>query len=83
MKTHTLIGAKVLADSTSPVLQMAHEIALKHHEWWDGTGYPNGLAGEAIPRAARIVAIVDAYDAMTHDRCYRAACSHVDAIAEL
>ncbi len=50
---------------------MAYEIAMYHHERWDGTGYPTGLSGEAIPEAARIVAIVDVYDALTHDRVYR------------
>lgn len=71
LKTHTVLGAKMLAGSSSPVLRLAHDIALCHHERWDGSGYPSGLAGPAIPEAARIVAIVDVYDALTHDRVYR------------
>jgi putative two-component system response regulator len=73
MKTHTLIGAQMLSGSASPILQMAEQIARSHHEHWDGTGYPDGLAGTAIPESARIVAVVDFYDAMTHDRVYRPA----------
>jgi CHASE1-domain containing sensor protein len=73
MKTHTRIGADILSGSTAPMLQMAREIALNHHERWDGKGYPRGLAGKAIPESARIVAIVDVYDALTHDRVYRPA----------
>lgn len=71
LKTHTVLGAKMLAGSSSPVLRLAQDIALCHHERWDGSGYPAGLAGLAIPEAARIVAIVDVYDALTHDRVYR------------
>ena len=78
MKLHTTIGAQMLAGSTSPVLQLAEQIALSHHERWDGTGYPQGLAGEAIPEAARIVSIVDVYDALTHDRVYRPAFAEED-----
>ena len=55
------------------MLQMAREIALNHHERWDGQGYPNGLARQEIPKCARILAIVDVYDALTHDRVYRPA----------
>lgn len=73
MRTHTVIGAQMLADSELPMLQMAHEIALHHHEHWDGSGYPHGLRGHAIPESARIVAIVDVYDALSHDRIYRPA----------
>jgi HD-GYP domain-containing protein (c-di-GMP phosphodiesterase class II) len=73
MKGHTIVGAQLLADADTPVLRLARQIALCHHERWDGTGYPKGLAGLDIPEAARIVAIVDAYDAMTHDRVYRPA----------
>jgi CHASE1-domain containing sensor protein len=73
MKTHTRIGADILAGSESSMLQMARDIALNHHERWDGKGYPRGLAGKAIPECARIVAIVDVYDALTHDRVYRPA----------
>ncbi len=73
MKTHTTIGAKMLAGSNSAILMMAQQIALSHHERWDGTGYPQGLSGQAIPEAARILSIVDVYDALSHDRVYRPA----------
>ena len=75
MKTHTLIGANMLKNSSSPMLQMARAIAMCHHERWDGAGYPFQLAGLRIPAAARIVAIVDVFDALTHDRVYRDALS--------
>ena len=73
MKTHTTIGAKMLEGSHSAILSMAHDIALSHHERWDGAGYPQGLAGAAIPEPARILSIVDVYDAVSHDRVYRLA----------
>lgn len=75
MKTHTLIGGKILSDSKSKLLQMAQKIALSHHENWDGSGYPNGLAGENIPLEARIVSVCDVFDALAHDRVYRQAMS--------
>ena len=73
MKTHSRIGAAILAGSTVPMLKMAKDIALNHHERWDGRGYPYGSAGKAIPEDARIVAVVDVYDALMHDRVYRPA----------
>ena len=73
MKTHSRIGAGMLEGSQSEILTMARDIALCHHERWDGTGYPLGLAGMAIPEAARIVSIVDVFDAVSHDRVYRPA----------
>lgn len=73
MQRHTIIGAEMLSGSLSPVLQMAEQIALHHHERWDGTGYPHRVAGEEIPKAARILAIVDVFDSMTHDRIFRPA----------
>jgi putative two-component system response regulator len=73
IKRHTLIGAKMLTGSSVPMLQMAETIALNHHERWDGEGYPAGLTAHAIPESARIVAIVDVYDALTHGRAYRPA----------
>ncbi len=83
MKTHTVIGAQILAGSKVPMLRMAREIALNHHERWDGKGYPRGLAGKSIPESARIVSIVDCYDALTHDRVNRPAFSEDVAVAIL
>ena len=74
IKSHTIIGGQILGDSEFPMLQMAHEIALFHHERWDGGGYPEDIHGEDIPVAARIVALVDVYDALSQDRVYRKAC---------
>jgi putative two-component system response regulator len=83
MKTHTTIGAQMLAGSAFALLEMAEEIALTHHEKWDGSGYPAGLAGDVIPIAGRIVAVADVFDALTHSRPYKAAWSTADAIAEM
>ncbi len=80
MKTHTSIGARMLADSDVPMLQMAEQIAIGHHERWDGRGYPNGLAGQDIPECARIVAIADVFDALTHARVYKPAMSEDEAL---
>ena len=80
MKTHTVIGARMLEGSESAILQMAHEIALAHHERWDGSGYPRGLAGLEIPESARILAIVDVYDALTHRRVYHEALPEDEAM---
>ena len=80
IETHTVIGGDLLSNSDSPMLQMAHRIALYHHERWDGTGYPTGLSGLEIPEAARIVAVVDVFDALTHDRVYRPALSIATAL---
>jgi putative two-component system response regulator len=73
MKTHTTIGAEVLANSNIAHMKTAEEIARYHHEWWDGTGYPSGLAGDAIPESARITALADVFDALTHKRPYKSA----------
>ncbi len=80
MKTHSVIGARMLEGSESAILQMAHEIALAHHERWDGSGYPRGLAGMEIPESARILAIVDVYDALTHRRVYHEALPEDEAM---
>ena len=71
MKTHPQIGAKILSNSKSGLVQMAREISLHHHEKWDGSGYPNGLSGKKIPQSARIVSIVDVFDALIHKRVYK------------
>ena len=73
LKRHTEMGARILEGSEIPMLQMARDIALCHHERWDGSGYSQGLAGEEIPESARIVAILDVYDALSHPRVYRPA----------
>jgi len=78
MKTHTLIGAEILAGSRVPMLQMARDIALCHHERWDGKGYPAGMAGTDIPLSARIMAVADSYDAARSRRCYKPALSHAE-----
>ncbi len=83
MKTHTNIGAEVFAGSKVPMLRMAWEIAQYHHERWDGKGYPQGLAGKNIPESARILAIIDTYDLLTHDTPGRPALSESDALAEM
>jgi len=73
MQAHTVIGAKILAGGLAEVMQLAERIARSHHEKWDGSGYPDGLSGEAIPLAARIVSLCDFFDALSHDRPYRGA----------
>ena len=73
MRRHPEFGARILGGSGVPVLEMAAEIAYCHHEKYDGTGYPRGLEGEAIPEVARIVALIDYFDALTMDRVYRKA----------
>ena len=71
IKSHTLIGARILAGSQSRLLRVASEIALSHHERWDGDGYPKGLAGAAIPLVGRLVAVADVFDALAHRRPYK------------
>jgi putative two-component system response regulator len=71
VKTHSRIGFEILSSSAAPVFQLAAEIALCHHEQWDGSGYPQGLCGEAIPESARIVAVADVFDALTMTRPYK------------
>ncbi|HEY4429206.1 MAG TPA: HD-GYP domain-containing protein [Solirubrobacteraceae bacterium] len=83
VKAHAELGERLLSGSVSPVLQMAAVIAGSHHERWDGTGYPAGLAGEGIPQVGRIVAVADVYDALTHDRPYKSLWPVEQAIAEI
>ena len=73
MEQHTLIGARILGNSSSHLLQAGEAIALTHHEKWDGSGYPHGLAGEEIPLYARICAVADVFDALTTSRSYKPA----------
>lgn len=79
IRRHPELGVDMLEGA----LRHGLECVLHHHERWDGTGYPHGLAGDEIPIEARIVALADAYDAMTSDRPYRAALSHEEAVAEV
>jgi CHASE2 domain-containing sensor protein len=83
MQTHTTIGANILSGSSSPLLQMAEEIALTHHERWDGSGYPRGLRGDEIPIPGRICAIVDVFDALMSARTYKDAWTLDAALDEL
>jgi putative two-component system response regulator len=83
MREHTTVGHGVLEGSSSLILQLAAEIALRHHERWDGSGYPGGLSGEAIPISARVAAICDVFDALLSVRPYKRAWSTDDAFAEI
>gem|GEM_PF-4057382 len=85
MQQHTRISGDCLQDlvrclGSNATLQMAHDVALCHHEWWNGGGYPCGLAGEAIPLSARIVALADVYDALSSRRVYKEAFSHTRCV---
>ena len=82
MKRHTIIGAQMLGGSSSPYLQLAEEIALFHHERWDGFGYAS-VAAEKIPLSGRIVAVADVFDALTHERPYKAAWPLDEAVEEI
>jgi putative two-component system response regulator len=73
MRKHCQIGFDILSKSSSPVFRLAAEIALYHHEKWDGSGYPIGKSGDAIPESARIVALADVFDALTMKRPYKEA----------
>lgn len=89
MKTHTVLGreaidrAERVMDETETFLHYAKEIVYSHHEKWNGTGYPDGLAGEAIPLSARLMAVADVYDALTSKRVYKDAFSHDQAVEHI
>jgi len=83
MERHTVIGADILSGSASSILRMAEEIALTHHERWDGGGYPQKLRGDAIPLCGRIVAVADVFDALTHSRPYKDAWTVDRAVAHI
>ncbi len=83
MRAHTRIGHDILAGSEAPVFRLATEVALRHHEKWDGSGYPDGLAGDEIPESARIVAVADVFDALTMRRPYKEAWTVEQATARM
>jgi putative two-component system response regulator len=80
MKKHTIYGAKMLANAESRLLRIAAKVAIGHHEWWDGTGYPYGLKGKAIPLEARIVTVADVFDALSSKRVYKGEWTVTDAL---
>jgi putative two-component system response regulator len=81
VKTHAVLGARVLAGGASDLLICAEQVARSHHERWDGTGYPDGLAGEAIPLEGRLVHVADVFDVLVHERPYKESWT-VEAAAE-
>jgi len=81
MRTHCVAGEKILGNK--PFYKIAREIARSHHERWDGSGYPDGLKGDSIPLAARVVTIADVFDALTHKRSYKSAWTVQDALTEM
>jgi putative two-component system response regulator len=83
VKRHPAIGAEIIGESDDPLLKLARQIALTHHECWDGSGYPQALKGEAIPWSGRVIAVVDAFEAMTTTQFYREPRSVDDAALEI
>jgi putative two-component system response regulator len=83
MKTHTVIGSRMLSKGRSELVRVSQRIARSHHEWWDGSGYPDRVSGQSIPLEARIVAAADFLDALTHERPYRPARGMEETLAEI
>ena len=83
VKTHTVIGHRILEGSAWPVIHCAAQIALSHHECWNGRGYPHGVSGEAIPLCARIVSVADVYDALISQRAYKPAWEEERVLTEM
>jgi HD-GYP domain-containing protein (c-di-GMP phosphodiesterase class II) len=89
VKTHTVLGGRMIASTTlaareqPEVVSLLWQTTMFHHERWDGSGYPAGLAGHRIPYAARLVSIVDVYDALSHPRCYKPGYGHAAAVAAI
>jgi len=83
MKTHTVIGSRMLSKGRSELVRFSQRIARGHHEWWDGSGYPDRVSGQSIPLEARIVAVADFLDALTHERPYRPAWGLDETLAEI
>jgi putative two-component system response regulator len=83
IKRHPRLGAEIIGEHDDPVLKLARQIALTHHENWDGSGYPDGLKGEAIPWPGRVMAVVDSFEAMTATQFYRAPRTPDDAVFEI
>ncbi|WP_210416976.1 HD domain-containing phosphohydrolase [Brenneria corticis] len=83
MRQHTVIGAEILAGDDSRLMVMSREIALTHHEKWNGGGYPRGLSGENIPQSGRIVAVADVFDALISERPYKRAWTREEAVAHI
>jgi len=83
MKTHTVIGSRMLSKGRSELVRFSQRVARSHHEWWDGSGYPDRVSGQAIALEARVVAAADFLDALTHDRPYRPAWAIEDTLAEI
>lgn len=83
LEEHTTIGARILSGSRSPILRMAEQVARSHHERWDGSGYPHGLEGDAIPLAGRITAVADVFDVLAHPRPHKQAWPLEKAVDEI
>lgn len=83
MKMHTVIGSRMLSKGRSELVRFSQRIARSHHEWWDGSGYPDRVSGQSIPLEARIVAVADFLDALTHDRPYRPAWGIDETLVEI